>query len=110
MPIFEIACIILFGALVWFWLEGLMVREAAIRAARAACDADGLILLDYTVAMSAMKPVRDENGRLKLQRAYDFEYSDTGNNRLKGSVVLLGRRVMLFNVGFREAPAARTLR
>lgn len=109
MPIFEIVCIILFGALVWFWLESLMVREAAIRAARAACDAEGLLLLDYTVAMSAMKPVRNENGRLKLQRTYDFEYSDTGNNRLKGSVVLIGRRVMLFNVGLRVPSIARTL-
>src|SRR5712691_10558107 len=103
MPIFEIACIILFGALVWFWLEGLMVREAAIRAARAACDAEGLLLLDWTVAMSAIKPVRDENGRLGLQRIFYFEYSDTENNRLRGSVVLLGRRLVLFNVGVREA-------
>jgi hypothetical protein len=109
MPIFETVCIILLVALVWFWLEGLMVREAAIRAARAACDADGFLLLDYTVAMSAMKPARDENGRLGLQRTYDFEYSDTGNNRLKGSVVLLGRRLVLFNVGVRESSIARML-
>lgn len=99
----------LLGAFAWFWLEGLMVREAAIRAARAACEADGLLLLDYTVAMSAMKPVRDENGRLHLQRTYDFEYSDTGNNRLAGSVVLRGRRVMLFNVGVRDASIAARL-
>lgn len=106
MPIFEIVCIILFGALAWFWLEGLMAREAAIRAARAACDAEGLLLLDYTVAMSAMKPLRDEDGRLRLQRTYDFEFSDTGNNRLKGSVVLIGRRVILFNVGLRDPSIA----
>ena len=106
MPFFEIVCIILFGALVWFWLESLMVREAAIRAARTACEAEGLILLDYTVAISAMKPARDERGRLKLQRSYDFEYSDTGDNRLKGSVVLMGRRVLLFNVGLRDSSIA----
>jgi len=46
---------------------------------------------------------------VKLQRAYDFEYSDTGNNRLKGSVVLLGHRVMLLNIGLRLPENVRTL-
>ena len=40
------------------------------------------MLLDDTVVIAGLKPARDEGGRLKLQRAYDFEYSDTGNNRL----------------------------
>jgi hypothetical protein len=61
------------------------------------------------VAISGLKPARDEEGRLKLQRAYDFEYSDTGNNRLKGSLVLRGRRLVIINVGTRIAPAARTV-
>ncbi len=57
------------------------------------------MLLDATVAISGLKLAREENGRLKLQRAYDFEYSDNGNNRLKGSVVLLGDQVVILNVG-----------
>ena len=84
-------------------------RPAAIRAAREVCAAEGLLLLDDTVAISGLKLARDEGGRLTLQRAYDFEYSDTGNNRLKGSLVLRGRRLVVINVGMRIAPAARTL-
>ena len=30
------------------------------------------------------------------------EYSDTGDNRRKGSVVMLGKDVVVFNVGLRE--------
>jgi hypothetical protein len=109
MPSFEIVAVVLLGALAWFWLDSLKVREAAIHAAREACDSEGLLLLDDTVAIAKLKTARDEDGHLKLQRVYDFEYSDTGNNRQKGSVVLLGRRVVLFNVGLREPPLPKTL-
>ena len=109
MPSWELISVVLFVAVGWFWLDSLKVREAAVRAARAACAMEGLMLLDDTVAIAALKPARDDNGRLTLQRAYEFEYSDTGNNRLKGSVILLGRRVVMFNVGTREPPPDRML-
>lgn len=109
MPGLEIFGIFALGAVAWLWLDSLKAREIAIGAARAACAADGLMLLDATVAIASLKPVRDDDGRLRLQRAYDFEYSDTGNNRLKGGVVMLGHRVVIINVGLRPAPAVRTL-
>jgi hypothetical protein len=105
----EILGILVVGGLAWLWYDSLKAREAAVRAAREVCAAEGLMLLDDTVAIAGLKPARDEGGRLRLQRAYDFEYSDTGNNRLKGSVVMQGHRVVLFNVGLRIAPTARTL-
>jgi len=101
--------ILLLAGIAWLWLDSLKAREAAIRAAREVCAAEGLLLLDDTVAISGLKAARDDDGRLKLQRAYDFEYSDTGNNRLRGSLVLRGRRVVLINVGIRITPAARTV-
>lgn len=103
MPSLELSAVILLCAAAWFWLDSLKVREAAVQAAREACEADGLMLLDDTVAIARLKAVRDEDSRLKLQRVYDFEYSDTGNNRQKGTVVLVGRRVVLLNVGFRDS-------
>ena len=93
----------------WLWYDSLEAREAAVRAARAACEAEGLLFLDDTVGIASLKPARDSEGRLKLQRAYDFEYSDTGNNRVYGSVVMLGKRVTLLNVGLLVVPNIRTL-
>ncbi len=109
MPIAEILSLVALAAIAWLWLDSLKVREIAVRAARAACAADGLLLLDDTVAIAHLKPVRDDDGHVKLQRAYNFEYSDTGNNRLKGGVVLLGHRVILLNVGPDLPPNVRTL-
>ena len=109
MPVVEILSLLLFCAAVWLWLDSLKAREIAVRAARAACTAEALLLLDDTVAIANLKLRRDDDGHVKLQRAYDFEYSDTGNNRLKGSIVLLGYRVTLLNVGWRLPAEIRTL-
>ena len=101
MPSLEIASILLLAALVWLWLDSLKARESAVKAARAACVSEELMLLDDTVAISGLKLARDGDGRVKLQRVYDFEYSDSGNNRLKGSLVLLGHRLTILNIGSR---------
>jgi len=97
----EIAGILLLLAIAWLWLDNLKAREVALRAAREACAAEGLMLLDWTVASTRLRLARDDDGRVRLQRAYDFEYSDTGDNRLKGGVVLLGHRVVMLRTGVR---------
>ena len=109
MPVLEVLSILALAAIAWFWLDSLKAREAAVRAAREVCAAEGVQFLDDTVAIASLKPMRDDDGQLTLQRAYNFEYSDTGNNRLKGSIVPLGHRVIVLNVGMRPAPEVRTL-
>lgn len=96
---FEIVLLLFCAAIAWLWLDSIKAREAAVAAAREACAVEGLMLLDDTVAITAVKLARDHDGHVKLQRAYQFEFSDTGDNRRQGSVVLLGRRVVVFNVG-----------
>ena len=107
MPGFEIIFVALLVAAGAFWLTSLKVREAAVRAARIACDSENLLLLDDTVAIRAIKLARNDEGHVRIQRTYDFEYSDTGDNRRKGSVVLIGSRVVVFNVGVRENDVVR---
>lgn len=105
----ELLGLILLASGAWLWLDGLRARDAGIAAARAACDGEGLQLLDDTVSLASLRFARSDDGRLMLRRSYDFEYSDTGDNRRRGSVVLLGQRVLLLNVGLRALPAQRTL-
>jgi len=105
----EFLGIFLLAALAWLWYDSLKAREAAVRAAREICVAEGLQFLDDTVAISGLKPARGEDGRLRIQRAYDFEFSDTGNNRRKGNLVMLGHRLVLLNIGLGGEPAVRTL-
>lgn len=109
MPYFEIAGLLALGAIVWLWYDGLKARDAGIRVVRAACQSEGLQLLDDTVAIASLRPARNDDGQLVLRRVYSFEYSDTGDNRRRGSVVLLGQRAIVLNMGVRAVPDGRML-
>jgi hypothetical protein len=85
----------------WFWVDTLNAREAALAAGERACVAEGLQFLDWTVAQDRVRIRRDDDGRLRLQRVYRFEYSDTGNNRLEGAVTLLGGSVVALHLAER---------
>ncbi|MDQ5878897.1 MAG: hypothetical protein QG638_1631, partial [Pseudomonadota bacterium] len=98
MPLFESLSILVLGLLAWLWHDSLKAREAGVREARAACADEDLQLLDDTVAIRSFRPARDDAGRLRLQRTYAFEYSDTGDNRRQGSVTLLGQDVVMVSL------------
>ena len=106
----ELAVIGFFLALGWFWVDSMAVREEAETRAKRACLAEGVQFLDATVAASGIGLGRDDLGHLKLRRTYRFEFSDTGDNRLKGMVVMLGRRLDTLDLEHRymevTAPAA----
>ncbi len=82
----------------WFWLDSLSARDIAVAAGRQAAEKYGLQLLDDTVAISKLWVARDGYGRLKLQRTYTFEVSDTGSDRLPCSLMLLGKRIERIDV------------
>ncbi|MFZ5482782.1 MAG: DUF3301 domain-containing protein [Pseudomonadota bacterium] len=82
----------------WFWWEELNKRELAVKAARTVCRQAGVQLLDDSVALKLLRPARDDQQRLRWRREYFFEYSDTGNNRLPGYVLLLGGQVLHANL------------
>ena len=60
--------------------------------------------LDWTVAVVKMRVNRADDGRLRIRRVYEFEFSDTGNNRVKGSITLLGTRLVTLHM-----PAGETV-
>ncbi|TAH41290.1 MAG: DUF3301 domain-containing protein [Betaproteobacteria bacterium] len=99
MSLPELLALLALGLLVWFWFDSLKAREAGVAAARAACRREGLQFLDESVVGRGLRPVRDEHGRLVLQRAFDFDYSRSGYDRFRGAVVLQGRDVVLLDVG-----------
>ncbi len=86
----EGAAIVLLGAGIFFWLDSLRARERALAAGRAACQRYALQFLDDTVSFARIRLGRDQDGQLKIARTYTFEFSDTGNNRRHGAIVMLG--------------------
>lgn len=96
---FELLSLLFLAILAWLWFDSVKVREIAVRAARQACQARGCQFLDETVAIARLGTTRDDEGRLLLRRTYHFEYSDTGDNRRPGSVVMHGQQVAALNIG-----------
>jgi hypothetical protein len=89
----EIAVLLLIGGAVFLWIDSLRARERAVAAGRAACRRYDLQFLDDTVSFARLRLARDEEGQLRIARTYTFEFSDTGNNRRHGAVMMLGARV-----------------
>src|SRR4029079_8212118 len=86
----EAAAIVLIIAGIAFWIDSLRARERALDAGRGACKRYGVQLLDETVQFARLRFARNDEGRLRLRRAYTFEFTDNGNNRRHGAIVMLG--------------------
>jgi len=89
----ELTAIALALAAAYLWFDSLRAREHAVAAGRAACARYGVQLLDETVAFTRLRLARDAQGRLRLRRTYVFEFSETGDNRRHGVIVMLGARL-----------------
>ncbi len=86
----EAAAIIAIVAGALLWVDSLRARERAVAAGRTACQRYELQFLDDTVSIARIRLARNENGDLRIVRTYTFEFSDTGNNRRQGAIVMLG--------------------
>jgi Protein of unknown function (DUF3301) len=86
----ESITLLLLAALVWLWFDSMRARERALAAGKRACERYELMFLDETVECIRLGFARDDSGRMALRRTYGFEFSDTGNNRRSGSIVMVG--------------------
>ena len=93
MDVISLPFLLLLAALGWFWFDSLRALEIARNAGKRACDDANVQFLDDTVAGIAFALVRDKSGRRMLRRTYRFEFSETGNTRLEGQLIVLGDRI-----------------
>jgi Protein of unknown function (DUF3301) len=85
---------LLFVALVcWAWYAIMQGREAALAAGKRVCETQGLQLLDDTVSMSRLRIRRNKIDGIILARVYRFEFTDTGDNRREGALIMEGTRL-----------------
>jgi hypothetical protein len=89
----ELAAILVIVAGILLWTDSLRARERAVRAGRSACERYELQFLDDTVSFARIRLARNDEGELRIARTYTFEFSDTGNNRRQGAIVMLGGEV-----------------
>lgn len=77
-----------------YWLAAMRCKELATVTARRECKLHDVQLLDQTVHQYHISMSRDQNGRWRVWREYRFEYSENGVERLTGSLIMLGQRIL----------------
>jgi hypothetical protein len=89
----DLLLIILLLLVGYGWSEGSKARERAFGFAKRHCQKMDVQLLDEYVALNGFWPRRDEAGKLKAWRSYQFEFTSTGNERYHGKLIMLGQKV-----------------
>ena len=93
MDVISLLLLLSLAVLGWFWFDSLRALEVARNAGRRACKDADVQFLDDTVANIGLALVRNSSGRRVLCRTYRFEFSETGDNRLEGRLILFGDRI-----------------
>lgn len=82
--------LVLAGLLALYWWQSGLFKGRARDLATMHCQQLGLQLLDQSMVIVGLWPVRGRAGRLQLRRSYQFEFSSTGDRRYQGKLVLEG--------------------
>ncbi|MFI8394996.1 DUF3301 domain-containing protein [Pseudomonas sp. Choline-02u-1] len=86
----NILVLMLFAAAgAWLW-HNHGLRERALERVKQHCTNVGVELLDGNVALKKIGLVKDANGRRRLARVYNFEFTVTGESRHNGTVTQFG--------------------
>jgi hypothetical protein len=85
----SIFLLILLGIVAWFWFDTLQCHERAKIICKHKCKELNLQLLDDTIALMRVRLKRNSRGRLNVQRMYQFEFTEGGNTRQHGTIIML---------------------
>ncbi len=86
--------IVLLG-LLWWWRASAQARELASASAKTLCEREGVQFLDGTASLASLGLIR-VSGRLGVRRTFNFAYSESGEDRQRGSMILVGTQVTAF--------------
>ena len=94
----ELLILLIVVVLAWAaWSSARAAAERAEEAGRDACAAAGVQWLDQTVHANGLRLHRGDDGRLGFERSFRFEYSEDGQDRHIGRLVLLGDELVSFS-------------
>ncbi|MDO6513095.1 MULTISPECIES: DUF3301 domain-containing protein [unclassified Neptuniibacter] len=83
----------LFAYLFYHWWQSQKVKEVALNRIRRQCKELDLQLLDDNINLSAFWLKRAADGKIRIWRSYNFEFSSTGEERYSGRVTTLGYQI-----------------
>ncbi len=73
------------------WINVRRAQEAAYKAAQQACQEASVQNLDGYVALKKLYFDKNEEGRLRFLRRYQFEFATDGAQRYTGHIVMQGK-------------------
>jgi len=85
--VFWIFLIVFLG---WFWWKGKAIKEYVLQAAKQHCQKMDVMLLDDAVYGRGLWFKRDDEGKLRVWRRFYFDFTSTGEERYRGTIVMLG--------------------
>jgi len=91
---FDVTVFLGIAMLAWYWMDALRCKEIARAAGLRACEQVAAQFLDDTVEITKLRLRRTAQGRIALYREYRFEFTHNRDYRLRGEIVMLGRRVL----------------
>lgn len=94
MYLTEVFIIFCISGLLYYGLQAMRIKELARLAGKRACTDAEVLFLDDSVEQVRIGLSRDDYGRLKILRMYKFEYSQDGDSRRSGVLIMLGQRVV----------------
>ena len=95
----EIFLLILLGFVALLWHSASKSKEQAFAIAKRECAKQNLQLLDQTVVLDEARVRRDDTGWPTLWRCYRFDYTETGDARNQGLLLLNGTRLVRMDLG-----------
>jgi len=86
----KLLLLILVGGIAVYWWQSGYFKGRARDFASEHCRRLDLQLLDQSMVITGIWPVRGRDGRLVLRRRYQFEFASLGDRRYQGELILLG--------------------
>lgn len=87
-----------------YWRSAQGVKEIALAATRRHCRLLDVQMLDDYIALNGCTLARDGEGRIRIKRRYQFEFSATGEDRYDGVCVMLGCRLVTIDLAAHRFP------
>ena len=89
----KLLLLILAGVIAVYWWQSGLFKGRARELAAAHCRQLGLQLLDQSMVITSIRPIRGSDGRIAFRRTYQFEFASTGDRRYQGKLVMQAMRL-----------------
>ena len=88
-----LAWLTVFIALIALWWQSDKIKLRALSHVHQHCRHLNVQLLDQTMVLRGLWPIRSDSGELAMRRRYEFEFTSTGEMRHKGTLTMLGNTI-----------------